>query len=129
MVVFLFCLRNFRAVHISGERYLSRHLPALRRRCPYTQLRPRLDDVYGLFNRHRFPRSMTYFNYRAIVVVVMLGITYIIAVSRHQRSQEVLQNVRHKHVSTVLLLTFLVYSSSSSLVFQMFDCEHLEDKN
>ena len=64
-----------------------------------------------------------------IVVVMVLGITFAIAVSRHRRSQEALQNVRHKHVSTLLLLTFLVYSSASSLVFQMFDCEHLEDSN
>ena len=64
-----------------------------------------------------------------IVVVMVLGITYTIAVSRYRRSEEVLQNVRHKHMSTVLVLTFLVYSSASSLVFQMFDCEHLEDGN
>ena len=64
-----------------------------------------------------------------IVVVMVLGITYTIAVSRYRRSEEVLQNVRHKHMSTVLVLTFMVYSSASSLVFQMFDCEHLEDGN
>ena len=64
-----------------------------------------------------------------IVVVMVLGITYTIAIYRHRRSQEVLHNIRHKHVSTVLLLTFLVYSRAGSLVFQMFDCEYLEDGN
>ena len=61
------------------------------------------------------------------VVIVLLGMTYYIAVRRNHQSEGALQNVRHKHLSAVLLLTFLVYSSVSSILFQTFACEHLED--
>ncbi|CAN0000660.1 unnamed protein product, partial [Laminaria digitata] len=37
-----------------------------------------------------------------------------------------LQNVRHKHVSMVLLLTFFVYSSVSATLFKAFACEELD---
>ncbi|CAM9418417.1 unnamed protein product, partial [Ascophyllum nodosum] len=57
----------------------------------------------------------------------ILGITYISAASRHRSCQTSQRNVRDKHVSMVLLLTFLVYSSVSSTVFQMFACEVLDD--
>ena len=57
----------------------------------------------------------------------LLGVTYISAVGRHRSCEMALRNVRDKHVSMVLLLTFLVYSSVSSMVFQMFACEDLDD--
>ncbi|CAM9834064.1 unnamed protein product, partial [Sphacelaria rigidula] len=34
---------------------------------------------------------------------------------------------RRKHLSMVIFLTFLVYSSVSSILFQMFSCEDLDD--
>lgn len=40
-----------------------------------------------------------------------------------------IQVVRQKHLSMVLLVTFLIYSSVSSTVFRMFACEHLDDGN
>ena len=42
-------------------------------------------------------------------------------------SDQALKIIRHKHVSMALLLMLLVYSSSSSVIFQMFDCEKLDD--
>ena len=62
-----------------------------------------------------------------IVCVSLLGITYNTTVARHRCSETALQNIRDKHVSMVLLITFLVYSNVSSIVFQMFDCEVLDD--
>ena len=66
-----------------------------------------------------------------IVPVVMMGLlggTYAVALHRHRRSPEtVLRDIRHKHVSTALLVTFLLYSSVSSVVFQMFACDDLDD--
>jgi len=62
-----------------------------------------------------------------IATLGLLGMTYIVAVHRNRSSVAALRNVRHKHVSMVLLLTFLVYSSVSSVVFQMFACEKLDD--
>ena len=62
-----------------------------------------------------------------IAVVVMLGMTYTVAAARNRRSDAALTNVRHKHVSAALLLAFLVYSSVSSILFQTFSCESLDD--
>lgn len=62
-----------------------------------------------------------------IGTVCLLGGIYAIAVHRNRGSEEGLRNVRHKHVSAFMLLTFVVYSSVSSMVFQMFACDPLDD--
>lgn len=63
-----------------------------------------------------------------LVALILLGVTYFIAVRRNREfSEDAVQNVRHKHVSMALLVTFLVYSSVSSVVFQMFACDDLDD--
>ncbi|CAN0385076.1 unnamed protein product, partial [Laminaria digitata] len=51
-----------------------------------------------------------------IIAVVFLGLTYVVAAHGSRG-----------HVSMVLLMTFLVYSSVSSILFQMFACDDLED--
>ena len=62
-----------------------------------------------------------------IATLGLLGMTYIVAVHRNHSSAAALQTVRHKHMSMVLLLTFLVYSSVSAVVFQTFACDKLDD--
>ena len=62
-----------------------------------------------------------------IVVFVFLGLTYRIAVGKNRQSRRAVQNVRLKHLSAVLLTTLLVYAHVSSILFQTFACEHLED--
>ena len=62
-----------------------------------------------------------------IVVLAFLACTYAAATREHRGAPETIQNIRHKHVSMVLLLTFLVYSSVSSVLFQSFACEKLDD--
>ena len=63
-----------------------------------------------------------------IVIMVLLGGTYAVAVHRIRETQGTgLSNVRQKHVSMALMVTFLVYSSVSSVLFQMFACEGLDD--
>ena len=62
-----------------------------------------------------------------IVVILLLAMTYYIAARRNQQSEGALQSVQHKHLSAVILLTFMVYSNVSSILFQTFACEHLED--
>lgn len=62
-----------------------------------------------------------------IMVVMFLGVTYVVAAKGSQGSAAALYSIRHKHMSTLLLLTFLVYSSVSSILFQMFACDKLED--
>ena len=63
-----------------------------------------------------------------MVVILLLAMTYYIAVRRDHRSEGAVQSVQHKHLSAVLLLTFFVYSNVSSMLFQTFSCEHLEDE-
>ena len=64
-----------------------------------------------------------------IIALALLGLTYKIAVGKNCRSQRAVQNVQIKHLSAVLLITstFLVYAYVSSILFQMFSCEYLED--
>ena len=62
-----------------------------------------------------------------IVVILLLATTYYIAARRNRQSEGAVQNVQHKHLSAVILLTFFVYSNVSSTLFQTFACEYLED--
>ncbi|CAN0186921.1 unnamed protein product, partial [Scytosiphon promiscuus] len=64
-----------------------------------------------------------------LVVVGFLATTYLIAVGRNGASGDatVAEKIRHKHQKALLLFTFLVYSSVSSIVFQTFACETLDD--
>ena len=55
--------------------------------------------------------------------------TYATATTINRGVPEVLQTIWNKHVSLVLLLTFLVYSSVSAALFKTFACEPVEDVN
>ncbi|CAN0173938.1 unnamed protein product, partial [Scytosiphon promiscuus] len=66
-----------------------------------------------------------------LVVVGFLSMTYWIAMRRISATAEnaggAVETIRRKHQTVLLLLTFLVYSSVSSMVFQTFACETLDD--
>ena len=62
-----------------------------------------------------------------IAVVLLLAMTYYVTARRNRQSEGAIQNIQHKHLSAVLLLTFFVYSNVSSIILQTFACEHLED--
>lgn len=64
-----------------------------------------------------------------LVVIGCLAMTYLIAVRRTGVSCDnaAVEQIRRKHQTALLLLTFLVYSSVSSMVFQTFACETLDD--
>ncbi|CAN0083900.1 unnamed protein product, partial [Laminaria digitata] len=62
-----------------------------------------------------------------IIAAMFLGLTYAVAAKASRGSAESLRLIRHRHISVMLLLTFLVYSSVSSILFQMFACDDLED--
>ena len=84
----------------------------------------------GCFLEVDFHDRLLWTTIAPVVMIGLLGGTYAVASRQHHRSQEtVLRNIRHKHVSTALLTTFLVYSSVSSVVFQMFACDALDDDN
>lgn len=64
-----------------------------------------------------------------LVVAGFLVMTYTIAMRRQSASSDAaaVEKIRHKHQTALLLVTFLVYSSVSSMVFQTFACETLDD--
>ncbi|CAM9486217.1 unnamed protein product [Scytosiphon promiscuus] len=64
-----------------------------------------------------------------LVLVGLLAITYWIAMHRSKAGRRMAsaETIRHRHQTALLLLTFLVYSSVSSTVFQTFACETLDD--
>ena len=74
-----------------------------------------------------FHRRLLFASIGPIIVVVLIATTYGVAVRRNRGSDEALRNARQKHVSVFLLFTFLVYSSVSSILFQTFACEPLDD--
>ena len=62
-----------------------------------------------------------------LVALAMLAGTYTVAQRRYRGSEAALKKVDRRHVSMVLLISFLVYSSVSATVFQTFACENLAD--
>ncbi len=62
-----------------------------------------------------------------IVILLFLAATYLTAARINRGVPDALQTIWNKHVSIALLLTFLVYSSVSSVLFMAFACEDLED--
>lgn len=62
-----------------------------------------------------------------LVALALLAGTYTVAKHRNCGSEAALQNVGQKHVSMVLLISFLVYSSVSATLFQSFACEDLDN--
>eukprot|EP00752_Nemacystus_decipiens_P012380 g10972.t1 len=64
-----------------------------------------------------------------LVVIGLLALTYRIAVRNSDAPSDgrVVEEIFHKHLTALLLLTFLVYSSVSSMLFQTFACETLDD--
>ena len=82
----------------------------------------------GCFLEVDFHDRLLWTTITPIVIMGLLGVTYVIAVNKNRASSETfLKKTRQKHVSTALLITFLVYSSVSFVVFQMFACDKLDN--
>ncbi|CAN0427320.1 unnamed protein product, partial [Hapterophycus canaliculatus] len=64
-----------------------------------------------------------------LAAVAILATTYRISMHKSGATDDttLADSIRHKHQTALLLLTFLVYSSVSSTVFQTFACETLDD--
>lgn len=62
-----------------------------------------------------------------LVLLSLLGATYFIAYSRHGVNEVRKAEIRRRHVSAIVLVTFLVYSPASTAVFQTFECDKLDD--
>ncbi|CAB1120469.1 unnamed protein product [Ectocarpus sp. CCAP 1310/34] len=69
-------------------------------------------------------------NIGPLIVVGFLTMTDRVAVRRNRSASgasAALEKIRHKHQTALLLVTFLLYSSVSSMVFSTFACETLDD--
>ncbi|CAM9962030.1 unnamed protein product, partial [Laminaria digitata] len=65
-----------------------------------------------------------------LVVLGLLAMSYVVALRRTCGSGDsVRQKIRNKHLSVVLLILVLMYSSVSWTVFGMFACDSLDDAN
>lgn len=62
-----------------------------------------------------------------LTILAVLGALSTLAHRMNGRSSGTLHTLRQNHLSMVLLLTFLVYSPVSSILFQMFACDHLDN--
>lgn len=63
-----------------------------------------------------------------LMILGVIGMTYVISLRTNYGSHDrVREKIRNKHLSAVLWLLFLVYSSVSSTVFRMFACDPLDD--
>lgn len=62
-----------------------------------------------------------------LLALACLGVTYVVGMRKSRGSEVACRNVRHKHLFMVLLVTFLVYLSVSSTLFQTFACDKLAD--
>ncbi|CAN0428572.1 unnamed protein product [Ascophyllum nodosum] len=69
--------------------------------------------------RFNFHGTMLFSTTGPLVLLGLLGLTYWVAVRIHRGKTEALRNVWHKHLSVILLLMFLVYSSVSAVIFQI----------
>ncbi|CAN0155578.1 unnamed protein product [Ectocarpus sp. 4 AP-2014] len=64
-----------------------------------------------------------------LIALLFMAGTFAAATTINRGAPDALQIVWNKHVSMVLLLTFLVYSSVSATLFKTFACEALDDGN
>ena len=62
-----------------------------------------------------------------LVILVCLSLTYCLGLTVHKNKQVSRELVKKNHLSAMLFLTFIVYSSVSSVLFQTFACEDFED--
>lgn len=62
-----------------------------------------------------------------LVALSFLGFTFWLARRRHGHDNYSMAKTRRRHLAAVILVTFLIYSTASSLVFQTFSCDSLDD--
>ena len=81
----------------------------------------------GCFMNYDFYNRLLLTTIGPVGTTGLLGVTYAIAKRRNRASEIALRTVRQKHASAALFMAFLLYSSVSSVVFQTFSCDPLDD--
>lgn len=64
-----------------------------------------------------------------LVVLALLGLNFWLSWRRHRFDERIMTEARRKHLAALVLVTFLIYSTASSLVLQTFSCDTLDDGN
>lgn len=62
-----------------------------------------------------------------LVVLTILGLAYAVGRFLHRKSMESLETIRRKFLSLVIVVTFVAYTPVSSILFQAFACDGLEN--
>eukprot|EP00904_Undaria_pinnatifida_P008212 jgi/Undpi1/4520/HiC_scaffold_18.g07874.m1 len=93
---------------------------------PLQGLKP-LVVAWQILTQTDFHDRLFFVTLGSLIALDLMGVSFHVAARRSRGSQDELQAARRKHFSMVLLMTFLIFSSVSSTVFRVFDCETLED--
>lgn len=62
-----------------------------------------------------------------LIVLAFLGLTFCISRARCAGDEGGMARARKKHLAALILVTFLVYSTASSTIFQTFACDACDD--
>lgn len=82
----------------------------------------------GCFLEVDFHDRLLWTTITPLVITGVLSGTYAVAMRRNRRLPHSVSRItQHKHISMALLVAFLVYSSVSSVVFQAFACDDLDN--
>ena len=81
----------------------------------------------GCFMNYDFYNRLLLTTIGPVGTIGLLGVTYVIAERRNRASEIALRTVRQKHASVAFLVVFFLYSNVSSVVFQTFSCDPLDD--
>lgn len=62
-----------------------------------------------------------------LVLLAFLAVTFLVSWRRFRYDGRAMRSIRRKHLAGVILVTFLIYSTASSLIFQTFVCDESDD--
>lgn len=82
---------------------------------------------WGCYLRTNFYHRLLAITTVPLILGGLLLVTFWIAQRRYLSDANSMMEVRRRHLSVLILITFLVYSSASSTVFQTFACDPLDD--
>ncbi|CAN0425996.1 unnamed protein product, partial [Ectocarpus sp. 12 AP-2014] len=125
------CVADIDTVRSRSQRHLPARVPGLSERYRHCQRRPWFQNSAGcLWSGIDFHDRVLVSTIGPLLAIGMLALTYLVALRRNATAgHAIIEKIRHKHVTVLLIVTFLVYSSVSSMVFKTFACDSLDDGN
>ncbi|CAM9935287.1 unnamed protein product [Ectocarpus sp. 6 AP-2014] len=64
-----------------------------------------------------------------VLVLGLLGCTYLVARRRNRHCEEAMRDVQRRHLSVTLFVMFVIYAAVSYTIFETFVCDTLDDGN